>query len=1063
MYARLLKNHVLANLTFVLVLVIGFMAYGMMPRQQDPTINFNWISVVTVLPGASAEDVEKRVTDPMEDAIRGIPDIKFASSNSRENISSLLIRFNDIDERAFDKRIADLRREIQNVESSLPAEALESQIIEITTANAFPAAMIAVQAVGDDENLRIQARNVKKALEQVKGVDRVDSIALDDPEIQVRFDTDALESLGLLPGQLADTINAWFQDLSAGTLDLERQSWLVRLVGKTSDPAALAELPIPGLSGEIPLSRIATIERTREKASQEVRLQGEPAVMLAVMKTDTANILQLVERLKGYITERNELVASTGVRLFLVDDQTIPTREAINIMEGNALIGLLLVLFVAWLFLGVRIAILTAIAIPFILAATFWVLSALGETLNVTVLLGVVIVLGMLVDDAVVVVESIYYRMQRGMKALDAAVEAIDEVALPVTTAVLTTIAAFMPLMLLPGILGDFMRVIPMVVSIALAISLIEAFWMLPAHVGVARVNFRNPGRVQRAREKATHWIQVKYAKALMKALRWPRLTLFTIILMFFSSIGIVGAGLIPINFFASDSLRLFYVNIEMPSSTPLESTIGKTLEVEAQIHKNVQPDDLRSVLSYSGMMFTETEPLYGERYGQIVVSLKPVSDGSREVKAIIDGMREDVTSVLGPVNISFLEMAGGPPTAKPVSVKVRGDDFAEIQGARDVLKGILERHPGIEDVSDDASPGRMEMTLQLRHDVIRRAGISPADVVRTLRLLVDGEVVADMQDQGEKVEIRVKANNSDLQSVTNLLDFRMPLPGGGSMPLRDLVTEERNVSLGNIRHYNFRRAITLEAGLVGRDNEPFYECRVQPAMEGTKPDYTICAIDTVQANAMLVAEWEKHKNDFPNIDLDFSGQLDDIQESLDSIGVLFLFGIGLMYLILGTQFASYWQPLMILFTVPMAFTGVVFGLLVTQNPLSLYTLYGVVALAGIAVNAAIVLISAANDRVKNGMSVLHATVYAARRRVIPIMITTLTTIAGLFSLATGLGGHSLIWGPVATAIVWGVGFSTVLTLFAVPVLYRLSNRKRKKKWWTFWRKADKETVVTAS
>lgn len=1050
MYRRLLENHVLANLTFILVLVIGFLAYGSMPRQQDPTINFNWISVVTILPGASAEDVEKRVTDPMEDAIRSISDIKFASSNSRENISSLLIRFNDIDERTFDKRIADLRREIQNVESTLPAEALESQIIEITTANAFPAAMIAVQAVGDDENLRIQARNITKALEQIKGVDRVDTVALDDPEINVKFDTDALEALGLVPGQLADTINAWFQDLSAGTLDLKNQSWLVRLVGKTSDPAALAELPIPGLSGEIPLSRIATIERTREKASQEVRLEGEPAVMMAVMKTESANILDLVEELKVYIAERNTRIESTGVKLVLVDDQTIPTREAIGIMEGNALIGLLLVLFVAWLFLGVRIAILTAIAIPFILAATFWVLSAMGETLNVTVLLGVVIVLGMLVDDAVVVVESIYYRLQRGMQPLDAAVEAVGEVALPVTTAVLTTIAAFLPLMLLPGILGDFMRVIPMVVSIALAISLIEAFWMLPAHVGVAKVDFKNPGRIQRVRERVTHWIQLKYARLLMKALRWPKLTLATIILMFMSSIGIVAAGLIPINFFASDSLRLFYVNIEMPSSTPLDATIKKTMEVEAQINKNVEPDDLRSVLSYSGMMFTETEPLYGERYGQIVVSLKPVSEGSRAVKTIIDGMREDVTSVLGPVNISFLEMAGGPPTAKPVSVKVRGDDFQEIEGARDVLKGILERHPGIEDVSDDASPGRMEMTLQLRHEVIRRSGISPADVIRTLRLLVDGEVVADMQDQGEKVDVRIKAEHSGLAAVTDLLNFRMPLPRGGSMPLRDLVSEERNVSLGNIRHYDFRRAITLEAGLVERNDAPFYECRVQPAMEKTAPDYNICPIDTVQANAMLVEEWEKYKNDFPNIDLNFTGQLDDIQESMDSIGVLFLFGIGLMYLILGTQFASYGQPLIILFTVPMAFTGVVFGLLVTQNPLSLYTLYGVVALAGIAVNAAIVLISAANDRVKVGMRVLHATVYAARRRVIPILITTLTTIAGLFSLATGLGGHSLIWGPVATAIVWGVGFSTLLTLFAVPVLYRLSSRKRKKRRWFF-------------
>ncbi|WGZ93852.1 MAG: efflux RND transporter permease subunit [Candidatus Thiothrix putei] len=1041
MYRRLIQNHVLANLTFVLVLIIGFTAYNTMPRQQDPTINFNWISIITALPGASAEDVEKRVTDPLEDAIRGIPDMKFVSSNSRANISSLLVRFEDIDERTFDKRLADLRREIQNAENLLPAEAMDSIVLEITTANAFPSAMIAVQSVADDENLRVQAKNIEKALEQIKGVDRVDPVALDDPELQVRFDTVALESLGLTPGQLSDTVRAWFRDLSAGSLDVDKQSWLVRLSGKTSDPQALAELPVPGVQGEVPLSRVANVERARAEATQKVRLDGEPAVLLAVMKEDKANVLDLVERLKTYIDARNQQVGASGVKLVLVDDQTIPTREAIGIMESNALLGFVLVLFVTWLFLGFRIAALTTIGIPFTLALTFWVLSGTGETLNVTVLLGIVIVLGMLVDDAVVVVESIYYRLQHGVDAVTAAVESMREVALPVTTAVLTTIAAFLPLMLLPGILGKFMQVIPMVVTLALAISLIEAFWMLPAHVASTKMRFDKPSRVQKMRTRATHWIQVKYARLLVKVLRFPRAALSAVVLMFVLAVGIVGAGLIPMNFFAADSLRLFYVNVEMPSSTALDATMQKVQEVEQQVKKHLQPEDARSVVAYAGMMFTETEPLYGARYGQMVVSLKPMSEGSREVKTIIEGMRADVVNVPGAVNIAFLELAGGPPAAKPISVKVRGDNYAEIQGATAALKQILSANPGFKDISDDASPGQMEMTLRLRHDNIRRAGVSPDEVSRSLRLLVDGEVVADMQDQGEKLEVRVKRQEGDLRTVDQLLDFRLPTADGGSVPLRELVEEQKGVSLGNIRHYNFRRAITLEADLVKRPDEPFYECRLQPMFSGAAPDYSQCALDAVQANQLLLEGWKPYQAQFPNIDLDFAGQLDDIQESMDAIGMLFLFGVGLMYLILGTQFGSYWQPLLILSTVPMAFTGVVYGLLVTQNPLSLYTLYGVVALAGIAVNSAIVLISAANDRRELGMSVLHATVYAARRRVIPVLITSLTTMAGLFSLATGLGGKSLIWGPVATAIVWGVGFSTVLTLFAIPVLYRVSSR----------------------
>ncbi|GAA0421291.1 efflux RND transporter permease subunit [Cocleimonas flava] len=1059
MYSRLIQNHVLANLTFVLVLIIGFLSYKEMPRQQDPTINFNWITIITALPGASASDVEKRVTDVLEDSINGISDMNFVSSNSRENISSILVRFEDIPERRYDKRLADLRRELQNVQNELPEEALDSQILEITSGNAFPAALVAVVSDADDERLRKRAQTVSDSIEQMTGVDRVDSVALDDPELQINFIPEALESLQLTPGKLADSLKLWFQDVSAGTTSIGKQSWLVRIVGKNSDPSEVAQFPIPGLNGEVPLSRVAVVQRARKKASQEVSIDGKPAVLLSVMKQDNTNVIQLVDQLNQWVDEQNNITENTGIQLQMVDDQTLPTKQAINIMQSNALIGLLLVLIVAWLFLGTRIALLTAIGIPFILAATFWVLAANGETLNITVLLGVVIVLGMLVDDAVVVVESIYYRLQRGMNSLDAATGAMKEVALPVTTAVLTTIAAFLPLMLLPGILGKFMRVIPMVVTIALIISLIEAFWMLPSHVHGARINFAKPSRIQRWRESFIHWIQLKYSKVLIRALRWPKMTLLTIFLAFATAIGALSAGMIRVDFFASDTLRIFYVNVEMPTSTPLDETLSTTLKVEAAIKKHLKgatkdikenPDtvrDARSVASYAGLMFTETEPMYGDQYGQIVVSLLPMDQGSRDVDTIINEMREDVTSVVGANNISFLKLQGGPPSSKPISVKVRGDDYQTIKQASDKLREILEGIKGIKDINDDASRGRMELTLKMNHDAVRRSGINPMDITRTVRLLVDGEVVAEMQDKGEKLQIRVKADSTKSNDIGELLRFRMPTPSGSNIPLNQLMTQERGVSLGNIRHYNFRRAITLEADIdKPKGKEDFMACRLRPALYGEERDYSQCELDTVTANKLMLDGWEKYRKDFPSIDLDFSGQLDDIKDSINSIAKLFLIGIGLMYLILGTQFKSYFQPFIILATVPLAFTGVILGLLVTQNPLSLYTLYGVVALAGIAVNAAIVLISAANDRIYAGMSAVHATIYASRRRVIPIMITTLTTIAGLMSLAVGLGGQSLIWGPVATSIVWGVGFSSLLTLFAIPTLYLAGMRRKERK-----------------
>jgi multidrug efflux pump subunit AcrB len=301
-----------------------------------------------------------------------------------------------------------------------------------------------------------------------------------------------------------------------------------------------------------------------------------------------------------------------------------------------------------------------------------------------------------------------------------------------------------------------------------------------------------------------------------------------------------------------------------------------------------------------------------------------------------------------------------------------------------------------------------------LKREALAQSGVSAAYVSRLLRLYGEGEIVASIRNAGERVNVVVRARPETLDDIDAVLAYRIPLPQGGSVALGQLVDAKMQESKGFIRHYKLRRAITIEGNL---DQE---------------------AIDTVTANNQLKAAWVRMQSRYPGVDLDFSGELDDIQESLDSMTRLFAIGVGLIYLILAAQFRSYWQPLLILVTVPLAFIGVVLGLFVSGNPLSLYTLYGVIALTGIAVNSAIVLIDAANARLDAGMSATHATLYAARRRLIPIVITSTTTIAGLFSLAVGLGGKSLIWGPVASSIVWGLGFSTVLTLFVVPLLYRL-------------------------
>ena len=1019
---RLLENHVLANATFVVVLVVGVATYIKMPRSQDPEINFNWISIVTRLPGASSEDVEKLVTDPLEEAIQQVADIKFVSSTSRESLSNILVRFNDISERTFDKRVNDLRREVQGkTNAELPEEVDDPQIIEITTANSFPTATVLVTGKADDEILRRTALNVKKDIERIKGVDDVNTAALVEPELLVEFFPERMQATGVSPTQLADTISAFFKDTAAGDLKIGNQEWLVRLIGTDSDPGYLAKLPVIGSQGDIPVDAVARVRSGREDPTEAASYQGQPAVLFGITKQAYVNTLNLVDEIRDYITKKNELVEQYGVKVVLLDDQSVPTKNAISIMQSNALLGLLLVMVVAWVFLGSRISLFLGIGIPFTLAGTFILLNVIDQTINQSVLLGVVIVLGMLIDDAVVVVEAIYYRVQRGAATMQASLDALQEVFSPVTSSVMTTMAAFLPLMLLPGILGDFMFIIPLVVTTALAISLLEAYWMLPVHVSMIKLHLKKPSRIQRWRNYATHWVRMNYSRLLVRVLRKPMLSISAIGILFVATVIALAAGLVKVQFFAFDPIRLFYVNVEMPAGTTLHDTLRQLEIIEKKVRKNLEPGEARGISAVSGQMFTEMAPFFGDQYGQITVSLNPKTADNRGIAEIVDAMKPEIETTIGPSDISFLIMQGGPPKGRPVSIKVRGDNFEQIASAVEDLKQIIRDIPGTKNLTDDDSPGKLELRLKFDTEALRTAGLNPADIARNIRLMFDGEIVASMQHQGEELDVRVRAVPTTLHDIDNVLQRTIPLPEGGVIHIGQLVKISTGIGRGNIRHYDFRRTVTVEADL---DKE---------------------TTDTVVANNMIKEQWNKINPRHPSIDLDFSGELDDIQESLDSLLVLLFFGVGLIYLILGTQFSSYWQPFMILTTVPLAFMGVTLGLIVTQNPLSLFTMYGIVALIGIAVNSAIVMIHAANQRLAEGMSVLHATIYAARRRVIPIIITSLTTIAGLFSLAVGLGGRSLLWGPVASAIVWGLMFSTVLTLFVIPLLYQTFMRRSAK------------------
>ncbi len=1021
----LLTNHPLVNVMFSVVLAMGAISYMQMPREQDPEISFNWVIVNIVLPGASAEDVERLVTSPIEDALRQVQDIRFVTSSSRQGQANMLVRFRELSDREFDKRLNDLRREVQNkANDELPDEAQDPFIREISTSNGFPSVLVVVAGVARDEALRREARLVRNALQRISGVDKVDSLGLADPELIVELDPAELAERGLTATHVADALRTGFSNVSAGSTRVAGEEWLIRVQSSTEDAAVLSNFPLASPTAprqQVLLGEVARVYRGTEDPFQLISIDGRPAVSLSVTKVAYQNTIKLVDEIRDYVDKRNVINEDGGFKIIVADDQTIPTRTALQVMQNNAVLGLLLVLLVAWLFLGLKISLLVTLGLVFSITGTFWALNATGNTLNVSVLLGIVIVLGMLVDDAVVVVEAIYYRLQRGQAALEASLEALREVARPVTSAVMTTISAFLPLMLLPGIIGDFMFVIPFVVAVGLAVSLVEAFWVLPAHVIHATPKATPIAETHSHwRSRLTRLVRRRYAKALAHVIRQPLIFLLAGALAFLTAVYVVfGTSLIKKDFYAADPLRIFYISLTMAPDTSLEETLAAGQRIEQQIRPLLSDNELRAATVMAGVQFNETEMVIGDQYGQIQVSLMPRAPGSRDVGVVVESLRDAVAAT--PINgkASFLEVSGGPPVEKAINVKVRSDDAEALRAAADKMLSIVRAIPGAKDVIDDEVAGRRTLVLDVDESAARDASLDPGAISRLVRLHLDGEIVSFVRSAGEKMEVRVRGPDRSLQDIEAVLDDPIALPDGTSRALRTMASASIERGAGEIRHYNYERTISVSADLDTSQN------------------------DIASASEFLLAEWDKVAKEFPTVNITQAGAFDDLQESLDAMLGLFLMGIGLIYLILATQFRSYFQPMLVLLTVPMAFTGVAFGLLVTRHALSLWTLYGVVALTGIAVNAAIVLIDAANDRIAKGMRPLHATIYAARRRVIPILMTTMTTIAGLFSLAVGLGGKSAIWGPVAASIVAGLLVASFLTLFMLPVLYRLFMRNR--------------------
>jgi multidrug efflux pump subunit AcrB len=669
------RSHRLADLILALVLALGAWAYFAMPRAQYPEVELNWVAVAVVWPGATARDVEREIALPLEAAVRRVGDVRFVAATSRDHVATLLVRFHDLEHSRFERRLAELDREIRQAAADFPKDARSPQVIELTSSNFFPTAMVVVAAGANnsasDGRVCDLAEATREKLEKLPGVGRVWSYGMRGRELAVTFDPSALEQRGVSLEALTRAVAEHARSLPAGMADISGRRYAMRVEGLNANTDFLAELPVAGADGRmVEVGELARVTTGVAPARELVRLDGKPAVLLSVIKRENVNTLALTDSIHALVRDTN--LAFGAPILTLLDDQSATTREAIGVMEANALFGLIVVLVVTWFFLGHRLALLTSIGVPFALAGMFLALHLMGHSLNVSLLLGVAIVLGIPLDDAVVVAEAIRLRLAAGMTRAAAVSAALREVARPVTASIFATCLAFAPLLLLPGLMGRFMFVTPLAVILTLLCSLLASLWILPRHA-VAWGGGKSGGDAGKCwRDAFARSLRRYYGRRLLWALRHPA----PVFALFSSVFLLAGAALglewVKPRWFASDPLRVFNINLQMPPASNLETTLAAARELELAAKRIARPGELVATLAMAGLQFTPSEMVIGEQMGQVTVSLAPQSASGRGVADYVAALRPGLKAA-GAESISVQVLSADLPMLSSLSLRFTG------------------------------------------------------------------------------------------------------------------------------------------------------------------------------------------------------------------------------------------------------------------------------------------------------------------------------------------------------------------------------------------------------
>ena len=1052
------SNPVLSNLLMVVITALGVYAWVTLPRDLIPEIVTYTARISTFYPGASAETVEKLVTARIEDAIEKVDQIDLITSKSSEGRSDISVQFEEISDRDFDKRIQDLRNAVDRIKD-LPSELLDQpEVVAVDISNGVPMVTVAVSGDLDESQMKLAAEALEKQIIKIDGVSNIQVAGVRDREIWVEVDPDRLKSYNLVAEQVSLALSQRNLNLPAGVLEVGQSEFLVRTMGEFRSVAEIAEtiIKVTTYGTPVRVKDIATVRDTYQEARTLSRINGQPSISLTIQKKNDGNAIRIIDQIRKIVTPYtegqtnpvNQMIQKTSSKLTpielppetkisLVNDSSVLLRERLGILQNNALLGLVLVVVFLWLFMGSRNAFFAALGIPTAILGALWILKLMGSSINASTLFGLILVIGIVVDDAIVVIENVFRRMEEGLSPAKAAIVGAQEVAWPVLSASLTTMAAFLPLILMSGIPGQFMRVVPITGVVVILASLVEVFAILPAHIA----EWSKPTTAN-SEESRSNWfvnIQDRYVELLNRILDWRYVIVFGTVLgtFIFSILAFIS---LPKELFPGEDFPQFYIKVDMPTDYGIEETT-QFMEKLERVVKSLPKEEYVALVTNIGLQ-TPTNGLEGtsisSNVAEVLVELVPKDERNRSRDEIIEFLRLQMTEITGAEKIYFDKQEGGPPRGRDVEVKVKGDRIPQLVAIANQLKKKLSSIDGVFDVKDDFKSGKPEIRLRTKGEKLRQFGLTIFQVANNVRHAIEGNTCTVYRDADEAIDVVVKYTKNSMNTIDALSQMMIATPSGISVPLKDIAQISRENSLVDIKRFDVERAITVSASV---DREV-----TSPAI----------------ATQVLQATFEDIGFRYPGYSLDFRGEFDQILESFKELGLKLLpVGVMLMYFILGAQFKSFLQPFIILFAIPFGVIGAMVGLLITQSTLSLIALFGVVALAGIVVNDSIVLIDFINQRRNQNQKsktyddqekandpvneLRDAVLKGSRLRLRPIVLTSITTIAGLIPMFLGLGGKSPVWQPLASTIIFGLLFSTLLTLFVMPALYYIIEGIRSK------------------